>query len=167
MLARPPDELALSATGARCARAAAARGRGAGVVVRRSSSLSSSLGALADVLSAPAVQARGSDSERMVEFRRLKSGLRWSQLLSTMVRTKGRPLNAGIDHFQDFGGVAVESQWRSTSRDARVSCKLLHLIAHSSGPLLDRRHRARRRAPSTKLSTLVPGGCIILPGPAL
>ena len=50
--------------------------------------------------------------------------------------TKGRPLNAGIDHFQEFGGVAVEPQWQSTSRDVRVSCKLLHLIAHSSGPLL-------------------------------
>ena len=50
--------------------------------------------------------------------------------------SEGRPLNAGIDDFQDFGGVAVEPQWQLQSRDVRVSCKLLHLIAHSSGPLL-------------------------------
>ena len=41
-----------------------------------------------------------------------------------------------FDDFQDFGGVAVEPQWQLQSRDVRVSCKLLHLIAHSSGPLL-------------------------------
>ena len=55
--------------------------------------------------------------------------------LTYMYAPKGRPLNAGIDDFQDFGGVAVEPQWQLQSRDVRVSCKLLHLIAHSSGPL--------------------------------